>query len=210
MTAAARPAEDKTTEPPALTLETFEWDQTWIENTEDRTSPRVLYIGDSISIPTRAGLNAAFGGTFRVDGFASSKAADHPFFTESVRLFTAQRPAPYRAVLFNNGLHGWHLDDAEAYPLHYERAVRELLALFPGAEFYILTTTPVSDPDRDARVRSRNLAAAKTAEAHGLQTIDLYHADDALRTYLCADGVHFTDEGYRILADTVAAALKRL
>lgn len=192
-----------------VTLETYEWDQTWIENTEDLTSPRVLYIGDSISIPTRARLNEIFGGKLRVDGFASSKAADHPFFTESVRLFAAQQAAPYRAVLFNNGLHGWHLDDADAYPRCYERVITELRALFPQAAFLLLLTTPVADPERDARVRSRNAAAAKIAESYGLQTVDLYHADPALGSYLSADGVHFTDEGYRILAGTVAAVLKK-
>ena len=193
-----------------VTLETYEWDQTWIENTEDLVSPRVLYIGDSISIPTRVKLNGTFGGKLRVDGFASSKAADHPFFTESVRLFAAQQAAPYRAVLFNNGLHGWHLDDADAYPRHYERMVTELRALFPQAAFLLLTTTPAADPDRDARVRCRNAAAVKIAEAHGLQTVDLYHADPAPASYLSADGVHFTDEGYRILAGTAAAVLERM
>ena len=192
-----------------VTLETYEWDQTWIENTEDLTSPRMLYIGDSISIPTRAKLNEIFGGKLRVDGFASSKAADHPFFTESVRLFAAQQAAPYRAVLFNNGLHGWHLDDADAYPRCYERVVSQLRALFPQSAFLLLLTTPVADPERDARVRCRNAAAAKIAEAYGLQTVDLYHADPALGSYLSADGVHFTDEGYRILAGTVAAVLEK-
>ena len=193
-----------------VTLETYEWDQTWIENTEDLASPRVLYIGDSISIPTRVKLNETFGGKLRVDGFASSKAADHPFFTESVRLFAAQQAAPYRAVLFNNGLHGWHLDDADAYPRHYERVITELRALFPQAAFLLLMTTPVADPERDERVRCRNRAAAKIAEAYGLPTVDLYHADPELASYLSADGVHFTDEGYRILAGTVAAALQQI
>lgn len=194
----------------AAVLETYEWDQTWIEHTEDRASPRVLYIGDSISIPTRVRLNGIFGEKLRVDGFASSKAADHPFFTESVRLFTAQQAAPYRAVLFNNGLHGWHLDDADAYPAHYARVTGELRALFPQAVFLLLTTTPAADPDMDARVRSRNKAAAEISEAYGLRTVDLYHADPALASYLSADGVHFTDEGYRILAEAVASALERI
>ena len=191
-------------------IETYEWDQTWLEHTEDGVSPRALYIGDSISIPTRVKLNETYGGKIRFDGFASSKAADHPNFTESVRLFTAQQNAPYRAVLFNNGLHGWHLDDAEAYPRHYASVVDGLRALFGQAAFFLLLTTPVADPDLDARVRLRNLAAEKTARTCGLRTVDLYHADPALVRYLSPDGVHFTDEGYGILAGTVAAALKEL
>ncbi|MBR0537978.1 MAG: GNAT family N-acetyltransferase [Clostridia bacterium] len=193
-----------------LTLETYEWDQTWIENTEDLTSPRILYIGDSISIPTRAKLNELFGSKIRVDGFASSKALDHPYFTESVRLFTAQQAAPYRAVLFNNGLHGWHLDDTDAYERLYARKIEELRALLPQAAFILLLTTPTLDPDTDARVQSRNRAVIKAAKTFGLQTVDLYRADPDLPSYLCSDGVHFTDEGYRILAKTVAAALEQV
>ena len=189
-------------------LETFEWDQTWIEHTEDLSAPRVLYIGDSISIPTRAKLNGIFGETLRVDGFASSKAADHPHFTESVRLFASQQKSPYRAVLFNNGLHGWHLRDAEEYPLYYARVISQLRALFPGAAFILLLTTPVKDSECDARVRARNRAAAEIAQQSGLRVVDLYHADPALPSYLSADGVHFTDEGYRVLSETIAPVLR--
>ncbi|MCR5688760.1 MAG: SGNH/GDSL hydrolase family protein [Clostridiales bacterium] len=192
-----------------VTLETYEWDQTWVEHAEDRAAPRVLYIGDSISIPTRAGMNAAFGDKLRVDGFASSKAADHPYFAECVRLFAAQMGSPYRAVLFNNGLHGWHLDDTCAYPLHYSRVVEELRSLFPEAEFCIVLTTPVEDPRQDERVRSRNRSAQRIAGRYGMPTVDLYRADPQLKKYLCPDGVHFTDGGYRILTDTLAAYSKR-
>lgn len=191
----------------AAVLEIFEWDQTWIEHTEDLTAPRALYIGDSISIPTRVKLNGVFGETLRVDGFASSKAADHPYLIESVRLFTLQQAAPYRAVLFNNGLHGWHLDDAEAYPRHYERVITALREIFPAATLLPLLTTPVSDPARDARVRRRNEAVNGIAAKFGLRTVDLYHSDPALPSYLSADGVHFTDEGYRILATAAADVL---
>ena len=63
-------------------LETFEWDSVWMEHAEDTAAPRLLYIGDSISIPTRAHLNRIFGEAARVDGFATSKAADNPFFAD--------------------------------------------------------------------------------------------------------------------------------
>lgn len=196
------------TENENFTLETYEWDQTWIENAEDMLNPRILYIGDSISIPTRVKLNGYFGGNIRVDGFASSKAADHPFFAESVRLFTAQQKAPYRAVLFNNGLHGWHLDDVQAYPLRYESLVARIKKLFPQAKLIILTTTPLKDAEMDLRVQKRNNAALKTAEKYKTGIIDMYNASPELKSYLSEDGVHFTDEGYRILADTVASGIK--
>ena len=193
----------------AAPLETFEWDSVWMEHTEDRASPRLLYIGDSISIPTRGHMNALLRGAARVDGFATSKAADNPCYAKAVRLFAGQQTAPVRAVLFNNGLHGWHLDDFDAYPRHYERMVTQLSALFPKASFILVLTTPVGDTALDARVQERNKAAIQTAKTHGLKTIDLYHAAPSLPSYLSADTVHFTDEGYEILAKTVADVLKQ-
>ena len=34
-------------------LEKYEWDNVWVENTDNNESNRVLYIGDSISCGTR-------------------------------------------------------------------------------------------------------------------------------------------------------------
>ena len=196
--------------PSALTaaLEQYEWDNTWMEHTEDRASPRLLYIGDSISIPTRGHMNALLNGAARVDGFATSKAADNPYFADAVRLFAAQQVAPVRAVLFNNGLHGWHLSDGEDYPLHYERLLTELRAIFPGAAFWLPMTTPVADPAQNERVRVRNRAAAAVAGALGLPTVDYCAALANLSAIHSPDGVHLTDDAYRRLAETAVAALQ--
>lgn len=34
-------------------LETYEWDNAWIEQTQNKSANRVFYIGDSISYSTR-------------------------------------------------------------------------------------------------------------------------------------------------------------
>ena len=45
----------------------------------------------------------------------------------SVKLF-AQQESRRDAVVFNNGLHGWHLDDSTEYAEHYEIKGYELFA----------------------------------------------------------------------------------
>ena len=85
--------------------ETIEWDQFWLEHTEDADSARVLYIGDSISVPSRAALNGNAGGKVRVDGLAASKALDNPWFQNTILSAAAQEghcdrnrpPARYHA-----------------------------------------------------------------------------------------------------------------
>lgn len=65
-----------------------------------------IMFGGSRHIATEA-LN----GEILFDGFGTSKALDNPYFQQSLHLFAAQEG--YRdLVLFNNGLHGWHLSAA--------------------------------------------------------------------------------------------------
>ncbi len=191
------------------TLETFEWVNTWFEQTGDRTTPRILYIGDSVSIPTRSRLNTLLSGRVLFDGFASSKALDDPRYLDAVALFASEAVSPYRAVLFNNGLHGWHLDDAAGYPEHYKKIVGGLGEIFDGARIVLLTTTRVADPDSDARVRRRNEAVAGIASETGLSVIDLY-IPDPLPALLSVDGVHLTESGYDLLARKAADALSEI
>jgi hypothetical protein len=77
-------------------------------------------------------------------------------------------------VLFNNGLHGWHLDDDAQYLYYYEKAVKFLLDEFKDAPIVIVLTTSVADEEREQRVKRRNEVAAKIAEKYRLSIIDLY------------------------------------
>ena len=89
-------------------LEKYEWDNLWIESTDENESNRVLYIGDSISCGTRNIATMQTQKEILFDGFASSKAVDNPFLKESISLFISQLPK-LEMILFNSGLHGWHL-----------------------------------------------------------------------------------------------------
>ena len=105
----------------SYTLETYEWDNTWIEQSNNITSKRVLYIGDSISCGTRTFANRLSKGEILIDGYGTSKALDNPYFFDSLSIF-AKLENKRDAVIFNNGLHGWHLGEEE-----YERLYKEFL-----------------------------------------------------------------------------------
>ena len=91
-------------------LETLEWDNVWWEHTENNIDKRVLYIGDSISCGIRHQITRLSNNNILCDGFATSKAVDNPYFKETLKLFMKQQNK-CDAILFNNGLHGGHLDD---------------------------------------------------------------------------------------------------
>ena len=183
-------------------LETFEWDQTWHEHTEDTETPRVLYIGDSISHATRKVLNSLAGGRLLFDGFASSKSLDNPYFEDSIALFAKQQPHR-QLILFNNGLHGFHLADETDYATYYERMIRFLRSSFPTVRLTLLLTTHVSDPDRDLRVQARNAVVLRLAKTYDLPVIDLDSVTREHSDLIGGDGVHWSPEGYELLAKTI-------
>ncbi len=176
-------------------LEKYEWDNVWWDNTGDTKTKRVLYIGDSISFATREVLNQTAEGMVRVDGFATSKGIDNPYFKDALKLFMKQE-LKRNIVLFNNGLHGWHLS-TEEYKKYYEEMIKFLLDELDDTQLFVLTSTSVENKERDMLVAERNKEVNEIAEKYGLSVIDLYSVSKNIKW---RDGVHFTDEGYLELA----------
>ena len=191
-----------------VALETYEWDNTWIEQANDNSTPRVLYIGDSISYATRRIVTEAAQGKFLVDGYGSSKALDNPFLFDSIRMFAAQE-GRRSAIIVNNGLHGWHLEDSEEYGALYDKLIAFLLEEFKGTPVFAVLTTSVRNPEREERVKVRNAAALAVAEKYGIGVIDLYSIS-AENHELWSDGVHFQRECYEKFAKYIVECLENI
>ena len=108
-------------------FETYEWDSTWLDHIDDENVTRVLYIGDSISCGIRTIATKLAKNEILFDGFGTSKSLDNPWFKDSIKLF-AEQQGKRSAVLFNNGLHGWHLDDETEYRAHFEDMIEFLIS----------------------------------------------------------------------------------
>ena len=188
-------------------LETYEWDNTWIEHANDTTSKRVLYIGDSISCGVRRIATEVTKEEIMFDGFGTSKGIDNPYLVDSVRLFASQEPKQ-DAVLFNNGLHGWHLEDETRYKEHFEATIKALLDNFKDTPVMVVLTTYIAGKDRNNRVIARNKAAAEVAKKYNLPVIDLYTESEKYKKFLKSDGVHFLKQGYVKLAKKIVSEVK--
>lgn len=188
-------------------LENYEWDNVWWEHAATLNVPRVLYIGDSISCATRRVATHIAENKIFFDGFGTSKALDNPYFTDALRIFAKQQ-GERKVILFNNGLHGWHLEDTTDYEREYEKMLRFLLKEFEGTPLILLLTTHVANTERDQRVQARNQVAKKLAKKYVLPVVDLYTVTKCNLDLLGSDGVHFTKEGYTLIAEALVNEVK--
>lgn len=193
---------------PTTALETYEWDNVWWEQAPDTTFTRVLYIGDSISCGTRR-LATEIAGDILFDGFGTSKALDNPYLKDAIRMFAAQQ-GHREAVVFNNGLHGWHLDDETEYPALLKDVLLFLKEEFAGTPVAVVLTTRVADARRQQRVLQRNKAARAIAEELHLPVIDYFAVSEEAAALQYEDGVHFTEQGNRLLAAHMVKSVRTL
>ena len=188
------------------TYETYEWDNVWIDHANDLETKRVLYIGDSISGATRSVIRFRGDESVRVDGFATSKALDNPYFKDAVAVFAKQLPKT-DIVLFNNGLHGWHLSDDE-YRFWYEEMVKFLMVTFKNSKLYVILTTHTLNENRKDSVPARNRAAEEVAKKYNLPVIDFYSLVYENEGLVSADKVHLAQGGNDILASKILEVVK--
>ena len=185
-------------------LETYEWDDVWFEKTGNGSAKRVLYIGDSISCGVRKNITKCSFDSILCDGYATSKAVDNPHFTTMIELQLSQQ-VKCDGVLFNNGLHGWHLSDDEYFNC-YEKTVKFILSKTKAPLYIVLTTTIKGD--RNDRVIKRNELAKIVANKYNLKVIDLYDISQKNNNLMSDDGVHFVDAGYEIFAQEIIKHIK--
>ncbi len=188
--------------------ELYEWTHVWQENAPDEETVRVLYVGDSISECNRPEMNRLANGELLVDGFATSKALDNPNYLPFLKLF-AEEEGHREVVLFNNGLHGWHLSEEE-YEVAYERLALALREAAPAKKMLLLLTTRVKDEDRTRRVQARNEAVRRIAARHGFPIVDLYALSEQHFDLLSSDGVHFTPAASAIFAEALLQEIRAI
>ena len=191
-----------------IELETYEWDNVWWEQAPKQNATRVLYIGDSISCALRRKATAVSNDELLFDGFGTSKAVDNPYFLPSVKSFATQQ-RERRVVIFNNGLHGWHLTE-EAYGEHYKKLVTALKDEFSDSVIALVLTTAITDVERNDRVKVRNEKVKEIAKELSLPIIDLNEVSAKNISLISGDGVHFTDKGYDVMATFLVDKVRKL
>lgn len=178
--------------------------------------PRVLIIGDSISMGYTPGVSDLLKGKAeveRIEGNGSS--TSHGL----ANLGKWIGEAKWDVIHFNFGLHDAKLPPEgvrHSEPAEYEKNLRELVKQLKGtgAKLIFATTTPVPDggiisPTRKfGSVDAYNEVAVRVMKENGVVINDLNTAiSPKVLEYLRPKDVHFNKEGSAFLAGKVAAAI---
>ena len=191
--------------------EPFEWIHSWCDETLQKDLPRVLLIGDSITLGYQEKVRELLKGVCYVDYVATSYAIDTKMYNQLVSTFMAD--SNYALIHFNHGLHGIHLSKKS-----YKSRVNKLLSKTDTDVKWILANSTIVYREGNKRlngvwmkrVRERNAAMQELAEEKGCAIDDLYTVSVAIpKEYRNLDGTHYLAEGYEILAKAIAECIRK-
>lgn len=192
--------------------ENIEWISIRWHNAPDTTMPRVLLVGDSIVAGHGTRTHELMKEELCVDFFATAKHVTDVEYMEELLFMMSRRK--YDLILFNNGLHGFDIEDDL-----YKPALKEVLATLKEKTPRLCwrTSTPILDKEnleefnaeRTPRVLRRNEDAAAVAEELGLPILDLYTPMAENKKLFCPDAVHYSEEGQQTQAQLIADFIKK-
>jgi lysophospholipase L1-like esterase len=191
-------------------------DPAFDEVTDDPRLPRVLLLGDSISIGYTVAVRQMLKGVANLHRAPENCG---PTIRGVVELDKWLAPGRWKVIHFNFGLHDLKRMDDGKHQVGielYEKNLRDIVARLKatGARLIWASTTPVpegnvSPPRVPADVVLYNSAAKKIMDAEKIPTNDLFaFALPRLKEIQQPVNVHFTPEGSTALGEQVAAVLK--
>ncbi len=177
--------------------------------------PRVLLIGDSISIGYTVSVQERLAGKANVHRIAENGG---PTTNGLAKIDAWLGAGRWDVIHFNWGLHDLKIMDNGQQQVSlpdYQRNLDQLVNRLrqTGAKLIWASTTPVPQgklktPRRPEDVPVYNELARKVMEKHGVSINDLYaFALPRLSEIQIPDNVHFTPAGSAVLAQTVAQAI---
>ena len=198
---------------------------------DDPALPRVLLVGDSISIGYTLATREGLKGKANLHRIATNSGHTGMGIAGLPKWLKLEQGEKWDVIHFNFGLwdlcyrnpesknqgnrdkvNGTQTHSIEQYVANLESIVGELQKT--GAALIFATTTPVPEGEAGRKTGDDlrfNEAAVEVMKMHGIAINDL-HAVMAgkMKEFAKAPGdVHFTDEGSALLADQVAAAIEK-
>lgn len=171
----------------------------------------ILVIGDSISkgyIPyLRKALSNYDISHNECNGFHTHNGV------KNVNLWLSKRPT-WKLTTFNHGL--WDIMPKHTTPSEYRKnlvKISQALKKKSPLVVFISTTQvlPGTEKRLDVDVKEYNKIAYEVMREQEIPVIDLYSVSaNVPHLHITPNDVHFTDEGHKILADTIVSEIKKL
>jgi acyl-CoA thioesterase-1 len=183
---------------------------------DDPKLPRVLLIGDSISIGYTVPTRKLLAGKANVHRIAENGG---PTTNGLQKIDKWLGEGKWDVIHFNWGLHDLKMDASSKHqvPLaDYEKDLRSLVKRLKATNAKLIwaSTTPVPEgkvnpPRKDSDVVAYNAVAKRIMEENGVAIDDLYaFAEPMLEKIQMPVNVHFTAKGSEALAERVAASIQ--
>lgn len=169
---------------------------------------RVLLLGDSITLGYSEMVRRNLENLADISYLATSRALDMEEYVEEIKYVV--KDYQIDVVHINNGLHGWHLD-IENYQRCLEHVIEEVKKMLPDTQIIWATTTQYyveEFPERTEQVKERNRVSVELMNRLNIPVNPLYETTENRRDLL-TDGIHYQEEGYKILAEQVAGMLEK-
>ncbi len=186
----------------------------------DKTLPRILYYGDSISM--------GYGGRF--DALMKDKATCYHWchFVGGVDGFptaafeAAAGVAPFDVIVFNNGLHSLSWSPEKVTDAQIEAVLRNMIKAFrkgaPKAKLVWAATTPQTAKGRPVTgmgelnpvVIRINTLAEKVMKEEGVESVDLYALLKDRLDLAAGDQYHWTGDAYQLIAEALQKKCRAL
>jgi len=195
-------------------LESIEWTDIWVTHANERSLPRVLLAGDSITRGYYRIVEKKLAGKAHCARFATSMFLANPDYLETLKILLKRYD--FAVIHINNGLHGRGYSE-EQYAKGFPPLFKLLKTYAPRAKIIWAATTPVRerghaakiDENATRRVRERNRIAFEFMKERGIPVDDLFSPVLDHPEYFQSDGVHYNAKGYQVLGGQVAAAISK-
>ncbi len=192
--------------------ENIEWTNFRWFNAPDLKKTRILLIGDSIVVGHGDLVHKLIEEDFCIDYMATAKCVSDIEFMEELNYMLSKRD--YELVIFNNGLHGFDIED-QVYIDHLQAVLTELKSRVK--ELVWRNSTPIRKKEdlnlfeeRNDRVILRNKAARGIARALDIPILDLYTPMSEKVGFFSPDAIHYNEDGRKFQAEMVADFIKKI
>lgn len=194
--------------------EASEWCNIWVSHADKSDLPRVLMIGDSISVGYFAEVERQLVGKAYVGRLSTSRCVGDPLLLAEVALVLGG--TSFDVIHFNNGLHGVGPVSEMEYAEFLPQLIEHIRRLAPRARSVWASSTPCRvkgtadkfDP-KNENVQERNRISAGVMAAQGIPINDLYAVGADHPEYF-VDAVRYNADGKAAQGAVVAKAIAML